>query len=641
LIPFRTEAPFKKIAVVFAARNGGGEERIEFLGDGQQFAAFGTHPETMQPYSWHGGEPGQIKRADLPYIDEAAARALVEDIVELLVREHGYRRKDDATPRRGKRKDAARKDAPESAAARVREIAEELAALPPGARNETLYKRAFYLGTMVNRGWLSRDTVKRDLAAAVANWDEQEKTLNTLDRGLTGGEECRDADPTSLSVDKNNVPYKTQGNVRVALAELGVRFRLDVFADRMLVEGLPGFGPILDDAAVDRLWLWVDQRFRLMVPKALFYTIVTDTARQNAFHPVRDYLDALVWDGKPRVDRWLTDYAGVADTEYVRAVGALFLMAAVRRVRRPGVKFDEMLVFESPDQGTDKSSGLAVLAVREEWFSDDVPLNMDGKRVIEALRGKWIVEAAELSGMRRSDIEHLKAFLSRQVDRARMSYDRLVTEVPRQSVIAGTTNSEEYLRDTTGNRRFWPVRLKRFDLAALSRDRDQLWAEAAAREAAGESIRLDPRLWPAAGEAQAERLTQDPFYEELQAALGDMEGKIASTSVWTILNVQPGHRTQDQNQRVGKAMRDLGWRRANSAGTVKIDGKLVVGYVRGKSPTTIVIMAERRYDKEGGQHELLVYAIDGERKSKSTREGGQGAPAAPAQGKLGLEWPGL
>src|SRR6516225_9089484 len=147
----------------------------------------------MQPYSWHGGEPGQIKRADLPYIDEAAARALVEDIVELLVREHGYRRKDDATPRRGKRKDAARKDAPESAAARVREIAEELAALPPGARNETLYKRAFYLGTMVNRGWLSRDTVKRDLAAAVANWDEQEKTLNTLDRGLTGGEECRDA----------------------------------------------------------------------------------------------------------------------------------------------------------------------------------------------------------------------------------------------------------------------------------------------------------------------------------------------------------------------------------------------------------------------------------------------------------------
>ena len=160
----------------------------------------------------------------------------------------------------------------------------------------------------------------------------------------------------------------------------------------------------------------------------------------------------------------------------------LTLIAAVRRVRTPGCKFDELLVLESP-QGLLKSSALRVLSVEESWFSDDLPLNSDGKRAIESLAGRWIVEAAELNGLRRSDIEHLKSFLSRQVDRARMSYDRLVTAAPRQCVFIGTTNSTTYLRDGTGNRRFWPVRVGRFDIEALRRDRDQLWAEAAAREA--------------------------------------------------------------------------------------------------------------------------------------------------------------
>jgi hypothetical protein len=398
------------------------------------------------------------------------------------------------------------------------------------------------------------------------------------------------AEKITLTVSDNGQPHKSQNNVRVALLKLGVELRYDIFADRTLIDGLPGFGPTLDDAAVDRLWLRVDQRFKVKVSKDTFHTILADMARLNSFHPVRDYLDGLQWDGKPRLDRWLIEYAGVEDTEYTCAVGALLLLAAVRRVRKPGAKFDEMVVFESPEQGTEKSSALAVLAVREEWFSDDIPLNMEGKRVIEALRGRWIVEAAELSGMRRSEVEHLKAFLSRQVDRARMAYGRLVTEIPRQCVIIGTTNPEEYLRDTTGNRRFWPVRVTRFDLDALARDRDQLWAEAAAREATGASIRLDRRLWPVAAKAQRARLTQDPIFEALLDALAGMEGKIASMSVWTILDVRAGQRSQDQNQRVGAAMRQLGWRRPNASGLVKIDGKIVSGYVRGEQPWKAVVV---------------------------------------------------
>ena len=394
-----------------------------------------------------------------------------------------------------------------------------------------------------------------------------------------------------LATDGNGAPHKSPANIHVALLKLGVSVRYDKFADRTLIEGLADFGPVLDDAAVQRIWLLLEQRFRFRPSKDLLHTVIADTARLNGFHPVLDYLGGLRWDEVARIDRWLTTYGGAAATPYADAVGALMLTAAVRRLRKPGCKFDEMVVIENPAQGTDKSTALSVLAVRDEWFSDDLPLNMEGKRVIEALRGKWIVEAAELSGMRRADVEHLKAFLSRQTDRARMAYDRLVAEVPRSCVIVGTTNSTEYLRDTTGNRRFWPVLVGRFDVEALRRDRDQLWAEAAAREATGVSIRLDKRLWPAAAKEQAQRLAVDPYLEILQSELGDIQGKISSTAVWEILDVRPGQRSQDQNARVGVAMRDLGWRRPSKGKMVRIGGKLVMGYVRGEQPWATVTVS--------------------------------------------------
>jgi predicted P-loop ATPase len=263
----------------------------------------------------------------------------------------------------------------------------------------------------------------------------------------------------------------------------------------------------------------LDQRFHLQMANDYTRTVVVDTAQLNRFHPVRNYLNAQVWGGVKRIDTWLTVYGGVEDNEYTRAVGALLLIAAVRRIRQPGCKFDEMVILEHEVQGTDKSTALAVLAVKEEWFSDYLPLNIEGKQVIECLRGRWIIEASEMSGMRRADIGHLKSFLSRQMDRGRMAYGHIVSEVPRQCVIVGTTNDLEYLRDTTGNRRFWPVRCKGFDIEALRRDRDQLWTEAAAREATGVSIRLAKELWPMAGVEQEKRLTKDRkrcFFATLQ-----------------------------------------------------------------------------------------------------------------------------
>jgi predicted P-loop ATPase len=300
----------------------------------------------------------------------------------------------------------------------------------------------------------------------------------------------------------------------------------------------------------------------------------------------------LQWDGVLRIDKWLITYAGAEDNKYIRAVGALYLTAGVRRVRVPGCKYDEMLILEQPQQGTDKSSALAVLAVREEWFTDDLPLNVEGKRVIEALRGKWIVEAAELSGMKKADVGHLNALLSRQIDRARMAFGRLPIEVPRQCILTGTTNKSEYLRDTTGNRRFWPVLIVQFNLEALRRDRDQLWAEAAAREAKGESIRLPRELWPEAAKEQRQRLTDDPFVAVLAEHLGHREGKIKAVHVWEILNLRGAQLTQDVFQRTAEAMKRIGWKRPNKAGVAHFDGQLMAAYVRGNRRKVIAVVRD-------------------------------------------------
>ena len=376
--------------------------------------------------------------------------------------------------------------------------------------------------------------------------------------------------------DKDGKPYATQGNIRLAVRKLGVELRHDTFADKALIEGLEGFGPNLDDAALTRLWLSVDGQFGFRPGKDFFADVVSDAVRNAPFHPVIKYLDPLEWDGTPRLDRWLSTYGGAEDSEYTRAVGALVMVAAVRRVKQPGVKFDEMLVLESA-QGTNKSSALRVLAVRDEFYADDFPLNADGKKVIEQTAGKWIIEAGELKGMRKGEVEHLKAFLSRQDDTARLSYARLPVIVPRQFVVIGTTNSERYLRDLTGNRRFWPVRVEGFDLEALRRDRDQLWAEAAAREAEGASIRLDPSLYAAAGVEQEARRVDDPFVETLSAVLGDRAGKLRAADLWKLLGIPAGQQTQDQNARVGDAMRELGWERTKR----RFGGTPEHAYVRG------------------------------------------------------------
>jgi hypothetical protein len=390
----------------------------------------------------------------------------------------------------------------------------------------------------------------------------------------------------------------TLPNTKAALAKFDVECRYDLFKMRYFVNGqqLESFiGEVSD-----RILLWLKEliyeRFRFDPTIHAVLTAVQTLANHHCFHPVLDYLDSLKWDGERRIDNWLQTYAGAEDNEYVHAVGALVLVAAVRRVRQPGCKFDEILVLENPEQGNNRSSALQLLAVKREWFSDNLPLGLSAKETIEALSGHWIVEASELHGMRNSDIDKVKAFASRDTDRARLAYDRAPTAAPRQCVIIGTTNNDKYLRDRTGNRRFWPVRVGRIDLELLKRDRDQLWAEAAARDANGASIRLPERLWLAAAHEQQQRVIENPFVSVIDGVLREneemvdgewtegkpMQGKIQSEDVWSILGIKPGQRTQDKIELFGDAMKQLGWERA---GQLRIGGgKRRYHYTRGPSP---------------------------------------------------------
>jgi predicted P-loop ATPase len=223
---------------------------------------------------------------------------------------------------------------------------------------------------------------------------------------------------------------------------------------------------------------------------------------------VQDYLDSLVWDGTPRLDRWLIDFAGAEDTPHVRATSRAMLVAAVRRARHPGCPYDQMPVIEGP-QGSGKTQALRLLAVEDEWFTDTLPITSDDvRRILEATAGKWIIEASELRTLLEGEDDEdkdravaprrkpatLKSFLSRSHDEARLAYQREKTRVPRGFVVIGTSGSLDYLKDSTGNRRFWPVTVRNFDLARLAEVRDQLWAEAAVAEAGGESIQLEQAI---------------------------------------------------------------------------------------------------------------------------------------------------
>ncbi|WP_287100403.1 virulence-associated E family protein [Mesorhizobium sp.] len=372
-------------------------------------------------------------------------------------------------------------------------------------------------------------------------------------------------------------------NAERAIRELGIVFRFDEFRQRVLCDGLEGHLGVTMEDIVLHVRRAVIQKYSFDPEQTNTRDAIRILARENSFNPVLDYIDAQKWDGVPRIDTWLSRHLGAEDDELTRAFGRAMLTAGVRRVRRPGCKFDYVLVLEGA-QGRGKSSALKVLAGGEDFFSDEVVIGQSYKEQQELLQGKWIVELPELAGLNRSEVRGVKQFISKTHDRARGAFQRSVEEMPRRCIFIGTTNDAEYLRDTTGNRRFWPVVTGKIDLKALREDRNQLWAEAAAAEPkTPDPITIPETLWTLAAERQAARVAADPWEDLLASTLPAkaqrVGGELRTTTqaAFECLGLTLVSAARRDTLRLADCMRRLGW---EGPKVLWVDGSAMKGYVK-------------------------------------------------------------
>ncbi|WP_415841586.1 VapE domain-containing protein, partial [Paenibacillus lactis] len=356
---------------------------------------------------------------------------------------------------------------------------------------------------------------------------------------------------------KTGQPLPTAGNIEIMLTHGPWKNVLayDAFGNTEVIRRpLPWRDPERPGRSYEP-WLGADDK-RLQHWFAKVYGInsaktiqnaFTEVVHRNTFHPIKAFLESATWDGVPRAERLFIDYLGASDSHYTRQATRKMLLAAVARLYRPGCKFDQMLVLVGP-QGAGKSSLLAKLG--REWFSDSLR-TFENKEAGEHLQSGWIFEIGELSAMKKTEVEEVKAFLSKTEDRYRVAYDRQVSEFPRKCVFFGTTNTRDFLRDATGNRRFWPVEV--FPDRAVKSHWDeltdeevsQIWAEVLSWFKAGETLELDHEARMEAERLQASHMETDPregiiqewldtpLEDDMGRPTEDLRDRVCAAQIWT------------------------------------------------------------------------------------------------------------
>lgn len=342
-------------------------------------------------------------------------------------------------------------------------------------------------------------------------------------------------------------------------------FAWDMFKMRVMLLRRPpwenGTGEWTPRAIQDRdyseavMWLEVRQ----MAPKASNIAAVIQTVAEHCgFDPLRDYLGALVWDGKPRVATWLSYYLGVEDGEYARAVGLCWLVSSVARGLLPGCKVDTMPILEGP-QGALKSTAIRTL-YGDRFFTDGLS-DIGSKDAKMEMQGVWGLEVAEMQKLNAAETSEVKKFLTQQTDRYRPPYGRSVIEAPRRVVLCGTINPEgnAYLKDPTGARRFWPLVVGKLDLVALAEDRDQLWAEAVTMFKAGTKWWVQEEHLDVVKAEQEKRTDVDVWVDTIAPAIKG-QSSISLLDIFALLGIPKKDAGWQHSGRVGRIMQKLGWR---------------------------------------------------------------------------------
>ena len=330
-------------------------------------------------------------------------------------------------------------------------------------------------------------------------------------------------------------------------------------------------GKILDDDDITELQYYITKTHKgFEPPDRIMGKSCLLTAIQKRHHPVKKYIEKVEWDGTKRIDSWLTNSVGCLDNCYTSQVGSKFLIAAVSRVYNPGCKFDHMLILEG-SQGIGKSTLLEELAA--DWYLDTNFSHKD-KDLIDSMRGAFIIEISELSGMNKKDVDWLKSFLSRKVDRVRLAYAARSKNFKRKCVFIGTYNpsgNNMYLRDDTGNRRFWPVECgKTIDIEYVKENKAQLWSEALVRFKEGEKLYLeDSASLEILSEIHGDRELESPTHHTIKEWL---KGQVAFVNMEDIMKQCLGIDTRNKMPKdllslsttIGIIMRKLGWRKGTN-----------------------------------------------------------------------------